>query len=136
MAKGKSARVKFAPPVSIKNEEARQFIKDAVKYLNDHNAIGPKDIPNLHRMATSYDMYLSADAWLSENQPFYINKKGEPVKHPYVNIGREAWNQYAATADKYGLTPKSRAQIDSHAPKEKQEETPLDRYFGDKCKNN
>ena len=114
MSKAKSSKVKFAPPDCIKNEVARKFIRDVVKYLNDQNAIGPKDIPNLHRMA---------------------NKKGEPVKHPYVNIEREAWNQFAATADKYGLTLKSRAQIDSHAPKEKQEETPLDRYYGEKCKD-
>ncbi len=128
-------KVKFAPPDCIKNEVARKFIRDVVKYLNDQNAIGPKDIPNLHRMATSFDMYLSARAWLSEHSPVVINAKGEPVKHPYVNIEREAWNQFAATADKYGLTLKSRAQIDSHSPKEKQEETPLDRYFGEKCKD-
>ena len=120
-------KVKFAPPDCIKNEVARKFIRDVVKYLNDQNAIGPKDIP--------FDMYLSARAWLSEHSPVVINAKGEPVKHPYVNIEREAWNQFAATADKYGLTLKSRAQIDSHSPKEKQEETPLDRYFGEKCKD-
>ncbi len=128
------AKVKFNAPDCIKHEEARRFVKDMVKYLNDQESIGPKDIPNLHRMATSFDMYLTAREWLTENSPIVINKKGEPVKHPYVNIEREAWNQFSATADKYGLTIKSRAQINAHGPKEEKTNTPMDDYFAQKRK--
>lgn len=126
------AKVKFAAPSCIRHEEAKRFVRDMVKYLNDMDAIGPKDIPCLHRMATSFDMYLTAREWLTENDPIVINKKGEPVKHPYWNIEREAWNQFAMMADKYGLTIKSRSQINAHRPQEKKENTPMDEYFASK----
>lgn len=78
--------VKFKVPGSVKHEETKRFMRDVVKKLNQEEAIDSTDIPNLHRMATSYDLYLTACEWLSENGPITENKKGEQVKHPYVNI--------------------------------------------------
>ena len=60
------------------------------------------------------------------------NKKGEEVKHPYVNIAREAWAQYLDVAKQYGLTIKSKAQIDSHKPGDGVPDTPLDEYIREK----
>ncbi len=124
--------VKFKVPGSVKHEETKRFMRDVVKKLNQEEAIDSTDIPNLHRMATSYDLYLTACEWLSENGPITVNKKGEQVKHPYVNISRESWNQFLELAKQYGLTIKSKAQIKAHAPVEKKDDTPLDEYMREK----
>lgn len=105
---------------------------DLVRKLNDENKIGVADIPNLHRLATSFDQYLTAINWLSDHSMITINKKGEDVKHPYVNIAREAWAQYLDVAKQYGLTIKSKAQIDSHKSNDGVPDTPLDEYIREK----
>ena len=113
----------------IQHDETRRFIRDLVKKLNEEDKIDVSDIPNLHRLATSFDQYLTAINWLSQHSMVTTNKKGEEVKHPYVNIAREAWAQYLDVAKQYGLTIKSKAQIESHKPVEKVPDTPLDEYI-------
>lgn len=124
--------VRFKIPGSIQHDETKRFIRDLVRKLNDENKIGVSDIPNLHRLATSFDQYLTAINWLSDHSMITTNNKGEEVKHPYVNIAREAWAQYLDVAKQYGLTIKSKAQIDSHKPGDVAPDTPLDEYIREK----
>lgn len=107
-------------------------MKEIIKKLNEEDKISAADIPQLHRMATSYDMYITSCEWLSDHDPIAINKKGEEVKHPHVNIAREAWNQYLLLAREYGLTAKSKAQINSHAPQKDEDESPIKKLLGAK----
>lgn len=122
----------FKIPGSIRHDETKRFIRNLVRKLKDENKIDVSDIPNLHRLATSFDQYLTAIYWLAEHSMITTNKKGEEVKHPYVNIAREAWAQYLDVAKQYGLTIKSKAQIESHKPAENAPDTPLDEYIREK----
>lgn len=124
--------VRFKIPDSIKHTETRRYIRDLIRKLNDEDKLDVSDIPNLHRLATSFDQYLTAIEWLSNNSMIVENKKGEPVKHPYANIAREAWAQYLDIAKQYGLTIKSKAQINSHVSSSKTPDTPLDAYIREK----
>lgn len=125
-------KIRFNIPASVKHPETKRYIRDLVRKLSDEDKIDVSDIPNLHRLATSFDQYLTAIEWLSENSMVVENIKGEPVKHPYANIAREAWAQYLDIAKQYGLTIKSKAQIDSHASGSKTPDTPLDEYIREK----
>lgn len=125
-------KARFNIPDSVKHPETKRYIRDLVRKLNDEGKIDVPDIPNLHRLATSFDQYLTAIYWLSEHSMITVNKKGEEVKHPYVNIARESWNQFLEVAKQYGLTIKSRAQINSHTPDAKTPDTPLDEYIREK----
>lgn len=82
-------KVKFKIPDSIKHDETKRFMRDVVKTLNENNVLNVTDIPNLHRLATSYDLYLTACEWLSDNDPVTVNKKGEYVKHPYLTYSHD-----------------------------------------------
>ncbi len=121
---------KFKCPKFIKHRETKQLMSMIVDQLEEKNKISPMDWPQLHRMATSYDTYLDATEWLAENGYTAVNKKGEDVKHPYVNIQRESWDQFLRLAKEYGLTIKSRAQIQAHKPADADKEiSPLDEFL-------
>lgn len=125
------AKLKFKIPDTVKHEEVKVYMRAVVKKLSDDNSLEATDFPQLRRMAKSYDDYLACEDWLSDNEPIMINKKGEEVKHPYVNIQRECWNQFLELAKEYGFTMKSKSGMKSNSAGE--EKSPLDR-FEDKYK--
>jgi P27 family predicted phage terminase small subunit len=98
--------------------------------LNDAGVLTYSDIPQLHRMATAYDAYLSCLDVLSVKGMTMTNLKGETVKRPEANLLRESWSQYLEIAKEYGLTTKSKGQIKSLQPAD--EESPLDMYLKDR----
>lgn len=120
-------RFKFELPRSIKHEETRELMTKLVKQLNANEMIGVADIPQLHRMATSYDMYLTCVDIISREGPTMRNLKDEVVKRPEMNIMRESWSQYLELAKEYGLTAKSKGQIKALSPDE--EESPLSAFL-------
>jgi phage terminase small subunit len=67
--------------------------------------------------------------YLSENDAVTVNKKGEEVKHPMVNIEKEAWTQFLTVAKEYGLTVRSGVQINSKKPQKPEEDTsPINKW--------
>lgn len=108
----------FKMPKTIRHKEARTLINNLVRDLNERGMFSDCDIPNLHRMATAYDMYLDCVDVVSKMGPTSTNVKGETVKRPEINILRESWTQYLELAKEYGLTTKSRGQIKALSTKD------------------
>lgn len=127
----KKRKISFKVPVSIKHEEARKLISGLVKQLNDREMLELSDIPQLHRMATAYDTYLSCVDVISEEGAVMKNIKGEMVKRPEANLLKESWSQYLELAKEYGLTAKSKGQIKALNAGD-EEETPLVAYLKNK----
>ncbi|MDR1556805.1 MAG: phage terminase small subunit P27 family [Tannerellaceae bacterium] len=123
-------KVTFKLPKYIKHKEARKTICNVVRHLNEAGVLTYSDIPQLHRMATAYDMCLSCLDVISEKGMTMTNLKGEVVKRPETNLLRENWSQYLEIAKEYGLTTKSRGQIKSMQPAD--EDSPLDMFIKDK----
>lgn len=124
----KKKKISFKVPDSIKHDEARRLITGLVKQLNEKEMLELYDIPQLHRMATAYDMYLSCVDSISVNGMTMENLKGEQVKRPEANLLKESWSQYLELAKEYGLTAKSKGQIKAMNGGGN-EESPLDAYL-------
>lgn len=118
----------FKIPKTIKHKEARKHISNLVRHLNEEGILTEMDIPQLHRMATAYDAYLTCVDVLSEFGMTTTNLKMEEVKRPEANLIRENWNQYLEIAREYGLTAKSKKQLNGPSSG-KGENTPADKFF-------
>ena len=124
----KKKKISFKVPDSIKHDEARKLITGLVKQLNEKEMLELSDIPQLHRMATAYDMYLSCVDVLSQQGLTMKNLKGEMVKRPEANLLKESWSQCLELAKEYGLTAKSKGQIKAMNAGDN-EESPLETYL-------
>lgn len=131
---GKKKKISFKVPDSIEHDEARKLITGLVKQLNEKEMLELSDIPQLHRMATAYDMYLSCVDTLSQEGLTMENLKGEMVKRPEANLLKESWSQYLELAKEYGLTAKSKGQIKAMNGGDS-EESPLDAFLKGKKEN-
>ncbi len=128
---GKKKKISFKVPDSIKHDEAYKLITGLVKQLNEKEILELSDIPQLHRMATAYDMYLSCVDILSKQGLTMENLKGEMVKRPEANLLKESWSQYLELAKEYGLTAKSKGQIKAMNAGDNKE-SPLDKFLTDR----
>ena len=117
----------FKIPKTIKHKDARKIISSFVRDLNNRGVLSEYDIPNLHRMATAYDTYLSCVDVISSDGMTMINLKGEKVKRPEMNILKESWSQYLDLAKEYGFTMKSKGQIKALSSGD-DEDCPLDSF--------
>lgn len=118
---------KFRIPDVVKHKETKDMINALIKSLGEKGySINESDFPNFHRMATSYDIYLSCTEAIMELGPTMRNLKGEMVKRPEINIMKENWAQYLELAIHYGLTAKSAKVLKLNNPEE--EETAFDKF--------
>lgn len=124
----KKRKIKFELPASIKHEETRKLISGLVKQLNEKEMLELSDIPQLHRMATAYDMYLTCVDTLSQEGFTMKNLKGEMVKRPEANLLKESWSQYLELAKEYGMTAKSKSQIKAMNVGDSKQ-SPLDKFL-------
>ena len=121
--------IKFTYPHTIRNKETKQVIGSIIESITAQRKLTAEDIPQLHRMATSYDLYLRAEADIDMEGITMINKKGETVTHPSVNISLKCWATFMAIAREYGFTPKSKAQMTAHKSlDDKTPDDPLAKY--------
>lgn len=117
-------------PSVIKHKETKAMMRGVVAELSARGALTAADLPMLNRLATSYDRYWEAVTYLSTHSLVDINKKGEEVKHPMVNIEREAWTQFLTVAKEYGLTKRSGVQISGKMPqKPNDDDVPGKKWF-------
>lgn len=107
---------------SFKYEDTRCLIDQVLKDLKEQGRYNATCIPFLRDMGDHYDTYLDAKEFFKTNSRVTINKKGEEVKHPMVNIGKEAYAQYLVIAKEFGFTSKSAAQLNSHPASNKGED--------------
>lgn len=121
-------KIKFEFPATIRHEETKVVVSGIIRQLEEERKLTFADIPHLHRLATSYDLYLTANDELFASGAITVNKKGEEVKHPYVNIARENWNEFLRITREFGITPKSKSQMGSHKPEKTKEDDPLDLF--------
>lgn len=122
MAKG----IRYTPPADLE-QEAKDYISEVVKELNRNNNSKKVDIAALDMLATSYSRYIQARKTIAEQGITFKNKKGEWVKHPAVNIEKDALNQTMRIASDYGLTLKSRESMSVTKSGDK-EVSPLDEF--------
>lgn len=122
-------KIRFTLPPTIKHREVKRLMKELVKELNDSERLTTADIPQLHRMATAYDTYLTCEEVLAREGITMVNLKGETVKRPEVNIQKESWAQYLELAKEYGLTKKSKGQIKS-LKADPAVEAPINEFLG------
>lgn len=101
-------KITFKVPDSIAHEEAANVIIKIIQELSDERPISYADIPQLHRLLTAYDSYLTCVDVISRDGLTMQNIKDETVKRPEANLLRENWAQYLDIAKEYGLTPRSR----------------------------
>lgn len=104
-------KIHFRLPPTIQHQEVKSLMSKLVKELNDKEQLTTADIPQLHRMATAYDTYLTCVEVIADKGITMRNLKGEEVKRPEVNIQKESWAQYLELAKEYGLTKKSKRQM-------------------------
>lgn len=123
-------KITFSLPETIQHSEAVKAVLDIIKEMNQDRPITSVDIPQLHRMVTAYDCYLTCVDVVSEHGMTTQNIKGEWVKRPEANLMRENWAQYLEIAKEYGLTPRSRKA--TKGTTEDGKETEADAFFAGK----
>ena len=123
-----SKKVKFIIPRTIKHAETRKTIQNMVDQLTEIREMEYSDIPNFHRMATAYDMYLDCSETIAKEGSTFENIKGEIVKRPEVGIQKDSWAQYLEIAKEYGFTAKSKGQIKALQTKD-DEPSVMDKYI-------
>lgn len=99
---------KFRIPKCIKHKQTKEMINALICGMEERGGkISSLDHPSLHRMATSYDLYLTCTDVIAREGATMVNLKGEVVKRPEVNIQKENWAQFLELAKEYGMTAKS-----------------------------
>lgn len=99
---------KFRIPKCIKHKQTKEMITALINGMDERGGkISSLDHPSLHRMATSYDLYLTCTDVIAREGATMVNLKGEVVKRPEVNIQKENWAQFLELAKEYGMTAKS-----------------------------
>lgn len=122
---------KFKMPECIKHQETKDMINSLLRKMESNGAPAcESDYPQLHRMATSYDLYLTCTDVISEKGPTMTNLKGEVVKRPEANLMKENWSQFLELAKEYGLTAKSGKAL--KIGDEDRDDSPLDRFLSGK----
>lgn len=122
--------VKFKIPDNVSNETSK-FIKDVLRELNKRNTIQIVDLGALRMLTVSYEMYLQASGILLQDGPIKLNRAGDIVSHPAQTIATKNYAQVMKIMTEYGLTIKSRTQIKTGNPEDK-EDSPLDKFFKEK----
>lgn len=121
-------KVKFKMPSYITREEVKIVVEAIVAQVKEERELVATDLPNFHRLASSYNTYLDAESQIFEKGATQTNAKGDVVKHPAVNISREAWNEFLRVLRELGITPKSKSQMGSHKPTQSHDDDELSRY--------
>jgi P27 family predicted phage terminase small subunit len=122
-------KVKFKMPSYITREEVKIVVEAIVAQVKEERELVATDLPNFHRLASSYNTYLDAESQIFSEGATQTNAKGDVVKHPAVNISREAWNEFLRILRELGITPKSKSQMGSHKPQEKGPDEPITQLF-------
>lgn len=122
--------ITFSLPKTIKHKETRKIIAGIVRDLSRNGELNIGDLPQLHRMATAYDCYLTCVDVISEKGMTMKNLKGEEVKRPEANLLKENWAQYLDIAKEYGFTPRSKKMTKGIV--ENKEVTDADEFFSGK----
>lgn len=123
MAKG----IRYTPPIWLE-DEAKTYIAEVVKDLNGNNNLKKVDIGAIHMLAISYSQFIQASRQVSKEGATINNYRGDPVKHPAVNISKDALAQAMRIITEYGLTLKSRESI-SATKSEDNTDTPLAEFY-------
>lgn len=123
MAKG----LRYTPPDWLE-DEAKDYIAEVVKDLNRNNNLKKVDIGAIHMLAISYSQFIQASRQVSTEGATISNYRGDPIKHPAVNISKDALAQAMRIITEYGLTLKSRESM-AVTKKDDKTDSPLGDFF-------
>ena len=121
--------VQFKLPKNVKHKEAKKLICNLVRDMNERGELLPFDVALLHRMATAYEMYLICVDKITTDGMTMMNKKGEMVKRPEVNILKENWSQFLELAKEFGLTAMSKRKLKTMKNIDEAIQSPLKEYL-------
>lgn len=121
--------VQFKLPKNVKHKEAKKLICNLVRDMNERGELAHFDVALLHRMATAYEMYLICVDKITTDGMTMINKKGELVKRPEVNILKENWSQFLELAKEFGLTAMSKRKLKTMKNIDEAIQSPLKEYL-------
>ena len=123
------ANIKYTPPQWLE-PEAKEYMAEVVKALNKNKNLQKIDLAAINMLAISYSNYIQASRQIAEEGITIINFKHEPIKHPAVNIAKDALTQAMRIITEYGLTLKSREAIGAVKSTD-EKKSPIDDFFNE-----
>ena len=111
-------KIKYTPPEYL-HDDAKKYIKEVIKSLNDKAASEKIDLGALHMLAINYDTFLRASEKIARDGLVVEGLHGA-VKHPLIKVATDAQIQAMKVMTEFGLTVKSRNNIKSVQPEEKE----------------
>lgn len=121
------ANIKYTPPEWLE-DEAKAYIAEVLKALNKAKNLQNIDLAAINMLAISYSTYIQASHQVAEEGITIVNFKHEPVKHPAVNIAKDALSQTMRIITEYGLTLKSREAMSATKPTD-EKGSPLEDFW-------
>lgn len=121
------AKFKYNPPLFLKNSESVESMQTIVAELNARRPITKADALLLNMLASSWDLFWSATKWIIENDMIQVNKKGEEVTHPMVNIRKAHHTQILEILKEFGLTEKSSTKVKK--PTKEDDKAPITKFL-------
>lgn len=113
------------PPFVCK--EARSYVQDVIKSLEDNNLLEEVDSTSLKMLAINYDQFLRATKQINKDGLTLTSDRGNVVAHPLIKVAKDAQTMAMKIMQEFGLMLKSRTKIS--AIQTMSEESPLDAFF-------
>ncbi len=120
----KNKKISISLPQGL-SVRTKNYMNEVVEELNDKGVLKPIDQAMLVSLALSYEVMLKSGAELVKSGVLKTNNQGEEVSNSAQVAFFKGVNSLASIASEYGLTPKSRANIES-LQEEHEEKSPLD----------
>ena len=97
-------------------DRTKRFMRDLLEVLDQNNVHSVLDKPAIQLLAYTYDNYIKATEMIEQSDivVYHYTSTGKNLKaHPAVKIQLDAQVQLTKLLIEFGLTPKSRKDIDS-----------------------
>lgn len=107
--------------------EAKEYMVDVLKRLEESEILENVDSAALDMLARNYSMFINASKQIEKEGATIENVQGNIVKHPAVNIMKDAQIQAVKLMQEFGLTAKSRTKLPKLDKKE-DEVSPLEQF--------
>lgn len=101
---------KFIIPSDIE-EEAKEYITDVVKMLEDNGVMEDVDTAALTMLSRNYSMFIKANKQLEKDGLTVVSDRGNIAPHPAIKIAKDAQVQAMKVMAEFGLTAKARTKL-------------------------
>lgn len=98
--------------------------------LSDNGVMTQADVETFAMLCESYADYRDATATLRRDGQTFANANGNIIKHPAVNIQKDAADRFSRLAREFGLTPASRSAVKTQTNDDDPDTDDLAKYLG------